>query len=128
MEKAGKIEDFCRHMQKKYVYMNILLIHPSFPGQFEYLTACLARNPGVRVTFLCRGVYGSVPDRVTIKTYRTDTEQTTPMNASPREAEAVINGMRELEETFRPDVVLGHSGWGALMYVKAFFPSVRLIG
>ena len=108
--------------------MNVLLIHPSFPGQFEYLAPCLARTPGVRVAFLCRSVDGPVPEGVIVKKYRTETEKTTPMNASLREAEAVIGAMKELEETFRPDAVLGHSGWGGLMYVKAFFPYVRLIG
>lgn len=108
--------------------MNVLLIHPSFPGQFEYLTACLARNSAVRVAFLCRSVDGPVPAGIIVKKYRTDTEKVAPLNANLREAEAVIAAMKELEETFRPDVVLGHSGWGGLMYVKAFCPSVRLIG
>ncbi len=108
--------------------MNILLIHPSFPGQFEYLVPFLAGNPEVRTAFLCRAVYGPVPAGVTIKTYRADTEDASPIDATLREAEAVIRAMKELEGTFRPDVVLGHSGWGALTYVKAFYPSVRLIG
>lgn len=108
--------------------MNILLIHPSFPGQFEYLTPFLARNASMRVAFLCRSVDGPVPEGVIIKKYRTDEEKVAPINATLREAEAVIAAMKELEETFRPDVVLGHSGWGGMMYVKAFFPYVRLIG
>ena len=108
--------------------MNILLIHPSFPGQFEYLAPVLARNPAVRVAAVCRSVSGPVPDGVRIKTYRTDTAKIPPFDASVREAEAVVCAMKELEQTFRPDVVLGHSGWGGLMYVKAFFPYVRLIG
>ena len=108
--------------------MNILLIHPSFPGQFEYLTPFLARNASIRAAFLCRSVDGPVPEGVIIKKYRTAEEKVAPINATLREAEAVIAAMKELEETFRPDVVLGHSGWGGLMYVKAFFPYVRLIG
>ena len=108
--------------------MNILLIHPNFPGQFEYLAPFLARNPALRVAAVCRGVYGAVPDGVRIKTYRTDTEKIAPIDANLREAEAVVWAMRELQDSFRPDVVLGHSGWGGLMYLKAFFPSVRLIG
>ncbi len=108
--------------------MNILLIHPSFPGQFEYLTFFLSRTPGFHVAFLCHSIDGPVPDGIRIKTYRRDTEKLSPLGTSLREAEAVITAMKELEKSFRPEVVFGHSGWGGLIYIKAFFPYVRLIG
>ena len=34
--------------------MNILIIHPTFPGQYFYLSTDLAKNPENKVVFLAK--------------------------------------------------------------------------
>ena len=36
--------------------MNILILHPSYPGQFVYLCDFLAKNPENKVVFLTKNV------------------------------------------------------------------------
>lgn len=110
--------------------MNILFIHPSAPGQFEYLIASLAEDPAMRVAVLCKKLSGWLPEGVLARKYEPNMEKATALEGCAREAAAVALAMRRMEERdgFVPDVVYGHSGWGSLMYIKDFYPSVRLIG
>ena len=56
--------------------MNILFIHPSFPGQFLYLAAHLAQNPDNKVYFLSQdnGINGHLKD-VKLGLYKKTEEQ-----------------------------------------------------
>lgn len=110
--------------------MNILFIHPYIPGQFEYLINDLAGDPSMRVAVLCRKLHGQVPENVLVRMYTPNLDNTTALEECAREAGAVALAMKQMEQEdgYVPDVVYGHSGWGSLMYVKAFYPSARLIG
>lgn len=109
--------------------MNILFIHPSAPGQFEYLVPHLAQDPALHIFFLCRTVQHTLPPEVHIMRYQKNTDAKTPLDVSLREAETVYYAIRELEEThgFRPDLVVGHGGWGSMLYVRAACPGARII-
>ena len=109
--------------------MNLLFIHPTTFGQFERLVPALAQRSALRIVFLCRNVLCDAPPGIRIKRYRVDQAELPALETCLREAEAVFWAIRELEreEGFRPDVVVGHSGWGALMYVKAACPKARLV-
>ena len=110
--------------------MNIVIIHPTSPGQFEYLIPFLARDPALRLAVVCRKLSQSLPSNVRVMTYQVDMEDASAIEGCAREAAAVSIALKKLEaaEGFVPDVIVGHTGWGSMMYVKAFYPSARVVG
>ena len=117
--------------------MNILITHPSFPGQYFYLSRYLAMNPENRVVFLSKenGIGGNL-EGVQLGIYQKPREVSAETHGYLRAAEeAVLEGQQVLkaiyslkEKGFVPDVIIGHAGWGSLMYIKDFYPDVPVIG
>ena len=120
---GGSCESIC------FITMNILFIHPAALGQFEYLAPALANDPSHQVVFLCRSVCSQIPPGVRVKKYQVDKEWLPPLKAAIWEAEAVFWAIRALEkeDSFRPDLVVGHGGWGSMLYVKAACPTARMV-
>lgn len=115
--------------------MNILIIHPNCPGQFVYLAPFLAKKPGNKVVFLTKNKTMDLAN-VQICMYKEPRAVTQGLHPylSPTE-EAVLDGQAVFravnalkEQGFVPDIILGHSGWGSLMYLKDLYPKVPLIG
>ncbi|OIN98950.1 MAG: hypothetical protein AUJ49_12185 [Desulfovibrionaceae bacterium CG1_02_65_16] len=112
--------------------MNILILHPNFPGQFRHVAAHLAKTghdvlgvgakhspglPGVRlIRYEIRN-----PPKAAHRYLGTVT------NAAVR-GEAVGKLLLELKKQgWTPDAVLAHPGWGEALYVKDVFPDARLV-
>ena len=110
--------------------MNILFVVYSCPGQFEYLIKSLAADPSNRVAVLCHTHNLALPACVTVVKYKVSEGKVTAIEDCARESSAAIMAAKKLEKAmdFRPDIILGHSGWGGIMYFKAVYPSVRLVG
>ena len=118
--------------------MNILIVHPSFPGQYFYLCQYLAANPENKVVFLAKdNSIGTMLKNVDLALYKkpveVDKEHTHPYLFSA--TEAVLEGQQTLraleslqKKGFTPDVIIGHAGWGSLMYLKDFYPDVPVLG
>ena len=51
-----------------------------------------------------------------------------PFETNVRRAQVVFKALVEIKKTFVPDVVLGHTGWGELMYVKEALPKAKILG
>ena len=117
--------------------MNILITHPSFPGQYFYLSRYLAMNPENRVVFLSKenGIGGNL-EGVQLGIYQKPREVSAETHGYLRAAEeAVLEGQQVLkaiyslkEKGFVPDVIIDHAGWGSLMYIKDLYPDVPVIG
>lgn len=116
--------------------MNILFIHPSYPGQFLYLAYDLAQNPDNNVYFLAEdnGIGGAKLKNVKMGIYaKTKEDEAQAAKAACSAMESTIlahlegrNVLRALDyltskEKFMPDIVIGHTGWGSMMYVKDFY-------
>ena len=117
--------------------MNILILHPSFAGQFFYLAPYLARNPENRVVFLAKENALNVQIKgVELALYKAPREVHEDTHSYLRGAEeAVLQGQQVVralhslqKKGFVPDVILGHTGWGSLLYVKDFYPEVPVVG
>lgn len=119
--------------------MNILIIHPSFPGQYFYLCQYLAANPENKVVFLAKdnSIKTMLP-QVNLAIYKEPVEVNIP-HTHPYlipATEAVLEGQQTLralenirdKQGFVPDVVIGHAGWGSLMYIKDIYPDVPVMG
>lgn len=117
--------------------MNILFVHQNMPGQYRELVQWLAASGAHRIYFLTQRQKPPAFDGVETRIYR-------PHHRPAKDAyglskaweEAVGNGFgaamaaRSLEEKegFRPDIVLGHIGWGELTFFKQVWPDVPIIG
>ena len=119
--------------------MELLFLHPNFPGQFRRIALALAQDSGVRVWGMgdeswigtgqgLPGVevirYGAVPAAA---------EATHPwvrsFEQSVRRGVAVIERLAELKRGgFEPDAIVTHPGWGDAYFVRDYFPGAEVIG
>jgi glycosyltransferase involved in cell wall biosynthesis len=113
--------------------MKFLFIHQNMPGQYVHAARYLARA-GHEVTFVTQ------PRSVEIAGVRKLEYQPAPpaSNAHAYVGEfekAVANGLAVAglcewlgRDGFVPDIVIGHNGWGEILYVKDVWPKVPLLG
>ena len=114
--------------------MNYLFIHQNFPAQYRHIVRHLANRPGNQVYFITQPNDNSMIG-VTKVTYPKD--QRGPINCHAYAAElersihvgaSVAEVCRTLrEQGFRPDLIVGHSGWGETLFVKDVFPDAPLL-
>jgi glycosyltransferase involved in cell wall biosynthesis len=113
--------------------MKFLFIHQNFPGQYVHVVRHLARS-GHEVSFITQPGRGQI-DGVRKLEY----QPTTPnSDAHPYLVElgnSTANGLSVARlcewlagDGFLPDIVIGHNGWGEILYVKDVWPHVPLVG
>lgn len=116
--------------------MKILLLHQNYPGQFRELFRWLAAQPGHDVVFLTQR---KDPEQVrgarvmTYAAHHRPGEGAYALSAYWEECcgngyGAAIACERLTAEGFRPDIVIGHAGWGELLFVKEVWPGVPVVG
>lgn len=114
--------------------MRVLFVHQVFPGQYVHLARRLAAD-GHQVVAL--GHYDRpVPDGVRRILYERSRDPHRGTHHYLLEAEAgVLSGQAVLRaamalqaEGFRPDVMIGHSAWGEILFLKELWPTVPLLG
>lgn len=117
--------------------MNILILHPAFPGQFLYLAEYLAKNPENKVVFLAKeNTIGVNLQGVALALYKEPRKVSEHTHKYLRPAEeAVLQGQQVVrslyslkKKGFVPDVAIGHTGWGSLLYFKDVYPDVPVLG
>ena len=114
--------------------MNYLFIHQNFPAQYIHLLRHLAGQPGNQLLYITQPNANSMSGVQKI-TYPKDQRGSINCHAYSIEidraiyaAAAVADKCRELRsQGFRPDLIVGHSGWGETMFVKDVFPDVPLL-
>ncbi|UZP65894.1 glycosyltransferase [Desulfovibrio mangrovi] len=117
--------------------MKYLFIHPNFPAQFRHVAARLAQSPENQVVFACTNTR---PEWViaNVRKVQFGTRFQPPTNGhklahyyerAVAQGEAGYMLCRKLVESgFTPDVVVGHSGWGATMFVRDALPKTPFVG
>jgi glycosyltransferase involved in cell wall biosynthesis len=114
--------------------MNYLFIHQNFPAQYVHLLRHLANRPGNKIYYITQPNSNSMAGVHKI-TYPKDQRERVNCHAYSVEfdraiyaAASVADRCRELRsQGFRPDLIVGHSGWGETMFVKDVFPDVPLL-
>lgn len=113
--------------------MKLLFIHQNMPGQYVHIARHLAQS-GHEVSFITQ------PRAAQITGVRKlEYEPAAPSSdghAYTRELECgVANGMAVARlcewlarDGFVPDIVIGHNGWGEILYVKDLWPHTPLLG
>lgn len=115
--------------------MKYLFVHQNFPGQLVHLLRHLAARGKHELVFIAEGSGGIVPG-VRKVAYQRPAPNGNAMHAAAREfefavrrAEIVANAARTLDQLgFRPDIVIGHHGWGEMLNLRDVWPDVPMLG
>jgi glycosyltransferase involved in cell wall biosynthesis len=115
--------------------MNVLFIHQNFPAQFKHLAPHLALD--INNNILALSARSDLPKEwmgVKLFNYKIKKNSTTGIHPLITEletkvirGEACFHACIELnDQGFIPDVVIGHPGWGELLYIKEVWPKVKV--
>lgn len=117
--------------------MKLLFVHQNMPGQYREIVQWLVKSGQHEIAFLTQrrnpprfdGVHTTIykPHRVPGKeAYGLSRvwEQATGAGFGAAMAARKL----ERDEGFRPDVIVGHVGWGELTFFKQVWPDVPIIG
>ncbi len=116
--------------------MNILFVHQNMPGQYRELLMWLVAQGGHRIVFLTQRKDAPQIAGVTTRIYATHhkaPDKAYGLSKVWEEATGAGFGAamaaRELDrDGFRPDLILGHTGWGELLFMKQIWPDVPILG
>lgn len=108
-------------------------IHQNMPAQFLHLCVYL-RDKGHRVVFITRNKPNQLADvtKVLYEPARSGKPDQHPYLRSLEEGilhgQAVFRSIRQLlDKGFRPDIVIGHAGWGETLFVKDALPHTPVL-
>jgi glycosyltransferase involved in cell wall biosynthesis len=115
--------------------MKVLFLHTNFPAQFRHLAAALAQDAQNSVIFATARKEGQMPGVYKVvyeqarKPHPSTHHYVKPLEDAVLQGQAVYRELDKLKkEGFEPDIVYGHSGWGAPLFIKDIFPKTRLLG
>lgn len=112
--------------------MHVLFVHQNFPAQFGHIAAHLTHRHGFRCTFVTERRGGKVGDVECVQ-YKVDGGATkhnhyctrTFENAT-RHAVGVYEAVKARPD-LKPDLIVGHSGFGSTLFLRELFPDVPII-
>lgn len=112
--------------------MHVLFVHQNFPAQFGHIADHLVKRHRFRCTFVTERRGGKVGNVECIQ-YKVDGGATkhnhyctrTFENAT-RHALAVFDAVKAHPE-LKPDLIVGHSGFGSTLFLRELFPDVPII-
>jgi glycosyltransferase involved in cell wall biosynthesis len=112
--------------------MHVLFVHQNYPAQFGHVARHLVRQLGWSCTFVSKTPGGTV-DGIKKVEYRTEggARQTTHYCSRTFEnATWHAHGVYEAckaNPDLRPDLIVGHSGFGSTLYLPELFPDVPVV-
>lgn len=114
--------------------MKILFIHQNFPAQFNQLAAHLSQQAGYEV-FALKQPPAVEFEKVIVVPYRflhNPQAQVHPlldeMESKVLRGEAVAEAALRLKNKgWHPDVIIGHPGWGELLFIHDIWPEAKLV-
>jgi glycosyltransferase involved in cell wall biosynthesis len=112
--------------------MHVLYVHQNFPAQFGHIAAHLVEKLGWQTSFvseLPEGVVGGIR-RIQYKTSGGATRSnhfcSRTFENTIWHCDAVYHALRDLKD-FRPDLIVGHSGFGSTLFLRELYPDVPVI-
>ena len=117
--------------------MNILFVHQNMPGQYRELVQWLAETGAHRIYFRTQRqnppTFNGVETRI-YKSHHRPAKDAYGLSKVWEEATGYGYGAAmaahrlETKEGFKPDIVIGHVGWGELTFFKQIWADVPIIG
>jgi glycosyltransferase involved in cell wall biosynthesis len=117
--------------------MNIMFVHQNMPGQYRELVQWLAAQGGHRIYFLTQRKNPAQIKGVETRIYKSHyTPKQDAYGLSKVWEEATGAGFgavlaaKQIEQVdgFKPDIIVGHVGWGELTFFKQLWADVPIIG
>lgn len=114
--------------------MRILFLHSNFPAQFRHLAVALAQDSNHKVVFGTTRKEGALPG--VYKAIYTPSREAHPqthhyvrtLENAVLQGQAVYRLADQLKaQSFIPEVVYAHSGWGPSLFIKDIFPKAKLL-
>jgi len=112
---------------------HVLYVHQNFPAQFGHIAAYLAREHGWECTFVSQRDPGTIQGIRLVKYTSAGgaTEKTHYFSRSFENAvwhaAGVYEALKPLREELRPDLIVGHSGFGSTLFLPELFPEAPVI-
>src|SRR5262249_28448003 len=113
--------------------MKWLFIHQNFPGQYVHIARHLAQA-GHRVVFITQQ-RGTQIDGVRNLEYQPAAPSGNAHLYLRKLEEGVANGLAVARvchwlrrDGYTPDLIIGHNGWGEILYLKDVWPQIPLLG
>ena len=113
--------------------MNVLFVHQNFPGQFSHIADALCARGDTVVA-----IGGpTARDRAGIALHRWANRRSSTSGLFPVSVRAEADLIRAdaaarvalalRHDGFRPDIIIGHPGWGETLHLSDVFPDARVI-
>jgi glycosyltransferase involved in cell wall biosynthesis len=121
--------------------MHVMFVHPAFPAQFGHIARRLASDPRYRCTFVSEhgedapeaasaGAEVGPIERIRYRPagrHRSSNYLTQDIDEEIAHAEGVFETLAPLRDSLRPDLVVGHAGWGSTLFLPELFPDAPVI-
>lgn len=112
--------------------MHVMYVHQNFPAQFGHIAHHLVKNLGWKCSFLSEtpgGVVGGI-DKIQYKLQGGATKQnhfcSRTFENTVWHCDGVYHALKKRPDV-RPDLIVGHSGFGSTLFLRELFPEVPVI-
>jgi glycosyltransferase involved in cell wall biosynthesis len=116
--------------------LDILFIHPNMPGQYKHLARAFGAEGGHRIFFVTKHASAEIAGvtRITYGMPKLDAPPPTHRYLATT-TRSVMQGQQvwrvcdqlQRRETFTPDIIIGHPGWGDMLFIKELFPQAKIL-
>lgn len=113
--------------------MNLLFIHPDFPGQFRFLAERSGKAQDNKIIFITSS--NTNKDRQIPGVQKIIVSEKMPEEKNDRQASKNLSGLSVAnilddlkKQGYLPDLIIGYSGAGTCFYVKDVFPDTPFLG
>ena len=115
--------------------MKYLFAHQNFPGQYLHFVRHLLRDKKNEIVFLSEPNANAIPG-VRRVSYQVPKVPPEGVHQNARDYELAARRAEMVAETatkvralgFRPDIIIGHHGWGELLNLQDVWPGVPILG
>ena len=115
--------------------MKFLFVHQNFPGQYLHILRHLAQSATHEILFITEPNSNQLPGVRKI-THRPRRKPSTTIHANARDLEMAMIRADSVHHAaarfaslgFKPDIIIGHHGWGELLSLPDLWPDVPLLG